>query len=300
VVEEVAQQPSRNRRTLRWDSIRDNPGSRRTRQEGVRWRLAGVAATATALAVAGVLVLTPSKPGHTHRTDPARAASPWPTAQALARPGPATPAREPFDRAAHSTTDPSSIWVIVNKTHPISPTDFRPDIELVRGYQVAAAAAPSLGRLLDAGDRRGLGLKIESGFRSYAYQLHVHAETAAARGQSEADRVSARAGYSEHQTGLAVDLVTPGDSACDFEPCFAHTAAGRWLARNAWRWGFIVRYQPESTAVTGYAPEPWHLRYVGRPLAVEMKREGVRTLEEFFGVPGGDYPASADRSRGPR
>jgi zinc D-Ala-D-Ala carboxypeptidase len=200
------------------------------------------------------------------------------------------PAPQPFDRTAHSTIDPGSIWVIVNKTHPITPSDFRPDIEIVRGYQVARAAAQPLERLLDAGDRRGLGLKIESAFRSYAYQLHIHAATAAARGEAEADRLSARAGYSEHQTGLAVDLITPADPGCDFDPCFARTRAGRWLAQNAWRWGFVVRYQPATTAITGYAPEPWHLRYVGRPLAHELMRTGTTTLEEFFDVAGGDYP----------
>ncbi|MDX6372021.1 MAG: zinc D-Ala-D-Ala carboxypeptidase [Nocardioidaceae bacterium] len=202
---------------------------------------------------------------------------------------PGTP-RE-LDRAAHSTTDPSSIWVIVNKTHPIAP-DFRPELGIVRGYQVATAAVDPLGRLLDASDRRGLGFKIESAFRSYDYQLHVHAATAAARGDAEADLLSARAGYSEHQTGLAVDLITPSDPGCDFEACFAGTAGGRWLARTAWRFGFVVRYQPETTAITGYAPEPWHVRYVGKPLARELHREGIATLEEFFGVPGGDYPAS--------
>ena len=119
----------------------------------------------------------------------------------------------------------------------------------------------------------------------------MHAETAAVRGATEADTVSARAGYSEHQTGLAVDLITPDDPGCDFRPCFAHSPAGRWLATHAWRWGFIVRYQPATTAITGYQPEPWHLRYVGGPLAAELKREGVATLEQFFGVPGGDYPS---------
>jgi D-alanyl-D-alanine carboxypeptidase len=200
------------------------------------------------------------------------------------------PAHE-LDLGAHSTTDPGSIWVVVNKTHPISPTEFRPDLTIVRGYQVARPAVRPLERLLDAGDRRGLGLKIESAFRSYDYQEHVHGATVASRGEAEADRLSARAGYSEHQTGLAVDLITPDDPGCDFEPCFAHTAAGRWLARSAWRWGFVVRYQPETTAVTGYAPEPWHLRYVGRPLAQEMRRTGVRTLEQVFGVTGGGYPS---------
>jgi D-alanyl-D-alanine carboxypeptidase len=210
------------------------------------------------------------------------------------------PAPQPFDRTAHSTADPGSIWVVVNKTHPIRPPDFRPDLEIVRGYQVATPAAEPLARLLDAGDRLGLGLKVESAFRSYGYQLHVHAVTAATRGEEQADRLSARAGYSEHQTGLAVDLITPADPSCDFDPCFATTPAGGWLARNAWRWGFVVRYQPATTAITGYAPEPWHLRYVGRALAAEMRRTGVRTLEEFFGVPGGGYPGwTADRGACP-
>jgi D-alanyl-D-alanine carboxypeptidase len=197
-----------------------------------------------------------------------------------------------FDRTAHSTTDPRSIWVVVNKTHPIAPSDFRPEIDIVRGYQIATEAAGPLSRLLDASDRLGLGFKIASAFRSYDYQLNVHAATAAARGDAEADLVSARAGYSEHQTGLAVDLVTPAEPGCDLEACFARTPGGRWLARTAWRFGFVVRYQPATTAVTGYAPEPWHLRYVGRPLAAELHRTGIATLEEFFGIPGGDYPAS--------
>ncbi len=197
-----------------------------------------------------------------------------------------------FDRAAHSTTDPRSIWVIVNKSHPIEPSDFRPEIALVRGYQVAAPAAEPLEELLAAADAQGLGFKIASAFRSYDYQLGVHADLAAARGEAEADRVSARAGHSEHQTGLAVDLVTPADPGCDFEECFADTPAGRWLASESWRFGFVVRYRAGTTAITGYAPEPWHLRFVGRELAAELHRTGDPTLEEFFDVSGGDYLAA--------
>jgi D-alanyl-D-alanine carboxypeptidase len=196
----------------------------------------------------------------------------------------------PFDRSAHSTTDPESIWVIVNKTHPITPSDYRPEISLVRGYQVATPAAEPLTRLLDDGDRQGLGFKIASAFRSYDYQLGVHQDTVAARGEAEADRISARAGYSEHQTGLAVDLVTPDSPACDFDACFADTPGGRWLAREAWRYGFIIRYLPDNEAKTGYASEPWHLRYVGPELAAELRETRVSTLEEFFGVHGGNYP----------
>jgi D-alanyl-D-alanine carboxypeptidase len=195
-----------------------------------------------------------------------------------------------IDTSAHSTTDPTSIWMVVNKKHPIRPLDFRPRLAIVRGYEVAVPAAGPLTRLLDASDAAGLGLKIESAFRSYAYQVAVHDNLVATRGAAAADRVSARPGYSEHQTGLAVDLITPGDPGCDFRQCFAHTAAGRWLRANAWRFGFVVRYTAGNEAVTGYSPEPWHLRYVGRRLAAAMHTAHVATLEQVFGITGGGYP----------
>lgn len=194
----------------------------------------------------------------------------------------------PFDGSAHSISEPSSIWVVVNKSHPIGP-DYAPGISLVRGYQVAATAAGPLTALLAESDEQGLGFKIASAYRSYGYQEGVYGNVVATSGQAAADRVSARPGYSEHQTGLAVDLVTPASPGCDFDACFARTPGGRWLADNAWSYGFIVRYQPGNEALTGYSPEPWHLRYVGRALAAELRRTHVDTLEEFFDVTGGDY-----------
>lgn len=218
--------------------------------------------------------------------------APEPTEVVEATPSPAAAA--PFDRDRHSTTDPRSTWVVVNKKHPVD-AGFRPEIALVRGYQVATAAAGPLTDLLDAADRRGLGFKIASAFRSFDYQQDIYASTVATRGQAGADLVSARPGHSEHQTGLAVDLVTPASPGCDFRACFARTPGGRWLARHAWRFGFIVRYPPGATAVTGYAPEPWHLRFVGRPLATELRRTRTATLEELFGITGGDYLPSRPR-----
>lgn len=194
-----------------------------------------------------------------------------------------------FDITAHSTTDPGSIWVVVNKTHPIRPSTFRPAITLVRGYQVASAAAGQLERLLEDSDQEQMGFKIASAFRSYEYQSHVHSIQVAQDGQAAADRVSARPGYSEHQTGLAVDLITPAAPSCDFDQCFASNSAGRWLAQHAWEYGFLIRYTAGNEAITGYRPEPWHLRYVGRPLAAAMRAAGSSTLEEFLDVPGGDY-----------
>ena len=236
--------------------------------------MAGVALLATSAAVVAGVVLAAAP---LDRSDASRATDQPPVVETPVAPAPPAPATDPapFDRTTHSTTDPQSIWVIVNKTHPVTPSDFRPEVDLVRGYQVATTAAGPLGRLLAASDRRDLGFKIASAFRSYGYQYGVHAATAAARGQAGADLVSARAGYSEHQTGLAVDLITPADPGCDFDACFAHTPGGRWLAHNAWRFGFVVRYQPATTAVTGYAPEPWHLRYVCLLYTSPSPRDGL-------------------------
>lgn len=225
-----------------------------------------------------------------------RAAAPRPAPEALAaHPESTAPARPPsgsehrFDKHAHSTRDPSSIWVIVNKSHPIHPIDFQPDITLVRGYQVARPAAGPLSRLLDAADAAGQHLKIASAFRSLAYQDGVHARLVAERGRAAADAISARPGYSEHQTGLAVDLELP-DGRCALDPCFAETPEGRWLATHAAHFGFVLRYTAHNRGRTGYAPEPWHYRYVGPALAHELRSSGSDSLEEFFGVSGGDYP----------
>ena len=213
-----------------------------------------------------------------------------PTSGSTTGPTPSQPHAITLNLHAHSTTNPRSIWVVVNKTHPIRPLDFTPAFAIVRGYQVARPAAADLEDLLEAGDSAGLGLQIQSAFRSYGYQVAVHDQAVASEGSATADRLSARPGYSEHQTGLAVDLMTPAHPECDLEACFAKTRAGRWLANNAWRYGFIVRYTPRTEAITGYAPEPWHIRYVGRPLAAAMRKAGVATLEQVFHIKGGNYP----------
>jgi D-alanyl-D-alanine carboxypeptidase len=162
----------------------------------------------------------------------------------------------------------------------------------VRGYQVATPAAAPLARLLDAADRAGVPLKIASAFRSYGYQEEVHSHLVATEGLQAADAISARPGYSEHQTGLAVDL-QPLDGTCALQACFAGTGAGRWLTGHAWTFGFVVRYTQANSHVTGYSPETWHFRYVGSALARELHQTGVASLEQFFGVTGGDYPSGA-------
>jgi D-alanyl-D-alanine carboxypeptidase len=118
-----------------------------------------------------------------------------------------------------------------------------------------------------------------------------------ATGQKHADSVSARPGHSEHQTGLAADLGA-SSGECALRACFGDMPEGKWLAANAYRYGFIIRYQKGATPRTGYAYEPWHLRYVGKQLAAEMQRTSV-TLEEYFHLPAyPDYPGRILKLRG--
>lgn len=126
-------------------------------------------------------------------------------------------------------------------------------------------------------------MRLQSAYRSYDSQVRAHKYYVKTLGPTQADIASARAGHSEHQTGLTADI-SAGNS-CILEECFADTVQGKWLAQNAYRFGFLLRYPEGLTPVTGYAFEPWHYRYVGIDLATELHVEGVLTLEEFFDLP---------------
>jgi zinc D-Ala-D-Ala carboxypeptidase len=98
------------------------------------------------------------------------------------------------------------------------------------------------------------------------------------------DPTTAPPGRSEHQTGLAIDIGSES-GYCSLAECFADTPEGQWLAANAWRFGFLLRYPADKIDITGYTFEPWHYRYIGVDLSTEMHERGVTTLEEFFGLP---------------
>lgn len=202
---------------------------------------------------------------------------------------PAPPPATGLDLTEHSTSDPESPWVVVNKRRPLDPVDYEPDLTVVRGYLVRTDAAPDVAALLDAADADGVRLTLRSAYRGYPKQVEVYDGWVAQLGAEQADEVSARPGHSEHQTGLGVDVGGTTRPACDFEACFGETVEGRWVAEHAAEFGMLVRYTRQNSAVTGYAAEPWHLRWVGRELAAHMRATGVTTLEEVFDVPGGNY-----------
>lgn len=198
-----------------------------------------------------------------------------------------TPTPTPtFDKKQFSTTDPASDWVLVNKQNPLDPVDYIPPLAALNlpGYKgqmrpEAAAALQQMFADYHAQSSSGDGLTVVSPYRSYVDQKSVYAGWVSRLGQAQADRQSARPGYSEHQSGLAVDIDTA------IAQSFGQTTAGQWLAQNSWRYGFVVRYQEGQEGITGYEYEPWHFRYVGVPLATELQKQGFPSLETFFGYP---------------
>lgn len=216
----------------------------------------------------------------------AKGAGSTPTPTETVRPAPASTAPpasvDTFDRAKFSLDDPNSIWVVVNKLRPMNPQDFVPsdlvpvDVPYTNEPELRQEAADAVIAMFQAAtDEAGLTLASNSAYRSYETQVNVY---------DGDDTLTARPGFSEHQTGLVMDIGAESGE-CSLDPCFADTPEGAWLRDNAWRFGFILRYPADKTDITGYAFEPWHFRYVGVELATEMHETGVTTLEEFFGLP---------------
>lgn len=198
---------------------------------------------------------------------------------------------ETFDKKRFSLTDPTSPWVVVNKKRPLSPKNYAPanlttpnmDVES-SDMQVNSEVASALKTLANAAAADGVSLMVVSAYRSYDMQVNIYDSEVRGFGQEQADRESARPGHSEHQTGWAADLGAT-NGKCEIKVCFADTNEGKWLAANAYKYGFIIRYAEGKEHITGYMYEPWHIRFVGKELAAEMRRTGIQTLEEFFGLP---------------
>lgn len=200
-----------------------------------------------------------------------------------------------FDKKQFSIADPASIWVVANKQRQLNPVGYvpadltTPDVPLkyqsgAMETQLRQETGQALLDMFAASKTDGIHLMLVSGYRSYSYQNNLFNHYVNTQGLATALTQSARPGHSEHQTGLAAD-VGALDRECEIEACFGDTPEGKWVAANAYRFGFIVRYPNGLTSTTGYDYEPWHLRYVGKPLAAEMKRTNTKTLEEFFGLP---------------
>lgn len=157
--------------------------------------------------------------------------------------------------------------LIANKTYAL-PSTYNPGVDPV--------ANEALQQMFAAAKTEGLDLFVRSGFRSYQTQKSLYESYVKRDGQAAADRYSARAGHSEHQTGLAFDINKANSS-------FAGSPEAIWLAENCHKYGFIIRYPEGKEAITGYIYEPWHVRYLGVETATAVYNSGL-CLEEYLGI----------------
>ena len=202
-----------------------------------------------------------------------------------------TPTRTPFVSAdpgpggdATPLVTCGDILAPVDKDHRLGPDCVPPDlvtlptsISAEGAQQMRAAAATAIEEMFAAAKQAGFTLFVNSGYRSYQTQADTYAYWVRVDGQAYADRTSAKAGHSEHQMGTAADVGTAGHIL----EGFIGTPAAAWIAANSWKYGFIVSYPTGKESVTGYAAEPWHVRWVGKSVAQQVHDSGL-TLHEYL------------------
>ncbi len=197
--------------------------------------------------------------------------------------------------------EPPELLTLVDKGHALPADSVPPDLVPVEeaagaaggralkaarpGFTLRRALLQDLVIMAESAREEGIELVVSSAYRSYEYQVQLFERNAREMGLEEAGRASARAGHSQHQLGTAIDFGSIDDS-------FADTAAGRWLARKAWLFGFSLSYPRDGERETGYRYEPWHYRWVGRPagrLIAEYFLGRQQMFLEYWGASGSFY-----------
>lgn len=190
--------------------------------------------------------------------------------------------------------DVNSVLVIANKKHHLpdgyEPSDLRTlNVTEGSGYYLRDEAATALENMFAAALKDGVTLLPASAYRSQAYQEPLYNGYVQQYGKDEADTISSRPGYSDHQTGLAIDIADH-DRATVFTADMENTPEGKWLYEHAHEYGFVLRYPKGKDAITGYTFEPWHYRYIGVQNATDIWNVSPdETIEEYYGISGGDY-----------
>lgn len=191
--------------------------------------------------------------------------------------------------------NPSDILILVNKTNkaPSVPlTLVKPNVtptkpELSENIYMRPEAAAALEKLFDGAASEGVTLYATSGFRSYSTQKAIYERKLERMEEKTANASVAKPGYSEHQTGLAMDVEGQTTLGTGLTAQFGESPEGIWLAENCHRYGFIIRYPKDKKKITGYIYEPWHIRYVGVEAAEEIHALDV-TFEEYILMVRGD------------
>ena len=179
--------------------------------------------------------------------------------------------------------------VLVNKENRLEKDDYSkkikiPDVEFISNgdrnvREMEEEAAEALENLFNAAKKKNIILLGVSGYRNYYYQEKLYNDKVERSGKEDADKLVAQPGESEHQTGLAMDVLSNEYTTLD--EGFKYTKAYKWINENCYKYGFIVRYPEGKEQITGYDYEPWHIRYVGNEVAKEIAYKGI-TLEEYL------------------
>lgn len=166
--------------------------------------------------------------------------------------------------------------VLVNKYRSLKnykPTDLE-SLSYDAKYQLRKKARDAFEELTSVAKLEGIFLRPYSAYRSFEYQTSLYERYVLQDGQEQADTYSARPGHSEHQTGLAVDVWSEGVNEIKENDA-------KWLAENAYKYGFIVRYTKDNKNITGYIEEPWHLRYLGLDIARDVYEKNI-SYDEYY------------------
>ena len=173
--------------------------------------------------------------------------------------------------------------LLVNPWNEIHP-DYTVELAVMEGgYRVSTQCADALADMLEGCRAAGHYPMLISGYRSYWDQVAMYSQKVAEYGAEYGGQIAARPNTSEHQLGLAVDIVTAGTLGTRLDSNQAESDVQQWLMEHCWEYGFILRYPEGSTDITGIIYEPWHYRYVGLEVALELKELGI-TLEEYLGT----------------
>ena len=187
-----------------------------------------------------------------------------------------------FYENSKQVTNLNKIDILVNKDNYL-PNDYVPDnlVEVTDNYDytgklLVKEAFDNYKEMKKDLENNNLKLRIISAFRSYQYQLELYGKYKEKDGEELADTYSARAGYSEHQTGLSIDV----DNTKVYYEDFENTEEFKWMQENSYKYGYILRYPKDKEDITGYKYESWHYRYVGKKIAKYIHDNNI-CLEEY-------------------
>ena len=175
--------------------------------------------------------------------------------------------------------------ILANKYYNLG-EDYEPDdlvnVDIKYYYgepkKIRSEAYDAFIEMWNAAYEDGIYLILISGYRSAAHQKEVYDAYQADKGTKYADSIAARTGYSEHQTGLALDIYS---KECTSQAKFHESKSYEWLINNSYKFGFILRYPKDKQNITGYNYESWHYRYLGKDLAKKVYDSGL-TFDEYY------------------